>query len=234
MQQQNQGQSTLQNVYHKSFPGTSLFEISLVKDTDPNLPFYKNRYFFFVSMTPGVKTDTGGKSFDKNGRVNLKTEVEKLSALGKSLRAFARGQGQKFGQFAIFTDSGKSEYGSGGIKSCFVSEYIQNEKRSITLSCKSGQNKPFGIFMTSPEAEAMADIFDLIIKKAIDLEFEHNVLGVSTPTHKPAPMPMNQPAPPMQQPQQNFQQNNVADNFANAMMLEQPVMSEPYIEENPF
>ena len=226
--QQGQQQSQLQNVFHKSFPGNNLFEISLVKDTDPNLPFYKNRYFFFVSMTPGVTTDQGGRSFDKNGRINLKTEVEKLSALGKSLRAFARKQNQ-FGEFAIFTDSGKSQYGSGGVKSCFVGEHTgQNGKRTVTLACRAGQNKPFGLYLSSPEAEAMADFIDVLADYTIRLELDGGINQVGTVAK---PQPMQKPNPPIQQ--QDYQQpNNIVDNFAGAM--ETNVQNAPMIDDNPF
>lgn len=170
-------QSQLQNIFSKSFPANNLIEISLVKDTNPELPFYKNKYFHFLSLTPGMKTDQGRRTFSKEGRITIKTEAEKLLALSHSMRAFARGQGQQFGQFAIFVDNSKSNFGNAGIKTCFVSEYNQEQqgggtKRNIVLSFKTGQNKPVGNFWSPVEAMAVADVMEFIAKKCIELEFE--------------------------------------------------------------
>ena len=66
--------STLQNVFSQSFPGQSLFEVSLVKDTNPELPFYKNKYFCFLSLAPGVKGQGGQRSFDTQNKITIKTE----------------------------------------------------------------------------------------------------------------------------------------------------------------
>jgi len=163
------GQSSLQNIFSKSFPANNLFEISMVKDASPDLPFYKPRHFCFVSVTPGAKTDSGGRTFNKEGRITIKADLEKVLAISNSLKAFARGQGENFGQFAIFSDSSKSNFGGsgGGFKSCFVSEFVQQPKEgtnqkakvNVVISLKTSGN-PIGIFMSRPEAIAMADIFD--------------------------------------------------------------------------
>src|SRR6056297_1184515 len=105
--------SSLQNIYSRSFPANNLFEVSLVKDTNPDLPFYKSRYFIFVSLTPGGQTEQGGRTFNRDGRITMKTECEKVMSLANSLRAYARGQGSTLGQFAIFVDSNKAGYGGG-------------------------------------------------------------------------------------------------------------------------
>lgn len=205
--------STLQNTYSKSFPGSNLLELSLVKDIAPDLPFYKPRYFCFVSVTPGMKTDTGGRTFSKDGRITIKADLEKVMALANSIRAFARGQGQTFGQFAIFADSSKSGFqaqqGQSNIKTCFVSEYKQDNpnggtKTNVVVSLKAGQ-KPIGNFMSPCEAMAMADIFEFIAKKGLELDFEARVnsnMGAVQNTNQ-----FNSP-----QPQQNYnsqpQQNN--------------------------
>jgi hypothetical protein len=175
-----QQQSQLQNIFSKSFPANNLIEISLVKDNDPQLAFYKNRYFIFLSLTPGMKTDQGGRTFNKEGRITIKTEAEKLLALAHSMRAYARGQGQQVGQFAIFVDNSKSNFGNAGIKTCFVSEYNQEQqgggvKRNIVLSFKTGQNKPVGNFWSPVEAIAVADIIEFVGKKCLELEFDHRM-----------------------------------------------------------
>ena len=175
------GQSSLQNIFDRSFPANNLFGISLVKDAAQDLPCYKPRYFCFVSVTPGAKTDSGGRTFQKEGRITIKADLEKVLAISNSLKAFARGQGETFGQFAIFSDSSKSSFGGsgGGFKSCFVSDFLQQAKEGsnqkaqnkVVISLKTSGN-PIGIFMSRPEAIAMADIFDFIAMKGFELEFE--------------------------------------------------------------
>ena len=231
--------SSLQNIYSKSFPANNLFEVSLVKDTNPDLPFYKSKYFMFVSLTPGGQTEQGGRTFNRDGRITMKTDSEKVMALANSLRAFARGQGQ-LGQFAIFVDSSKSGFGGGGgFKTCFVGEFSQKaqqegqqDKKMVALSFKTGQSKPLGVFWPPSEAMAVADILDFLAKKGLELDFndrQNSVGKISQP--QPQQTSGNayngQQTPPQQTPQQN-----VVDNFGNSM--NQNVNSAPVIEEPPF
>jgi len=231
--------SSLQNIYSKSFPANNLFEVSLVKDTNPDLPFYKSKYFMFVSLTPGGQTEQGGRTFNRDGRITMKTDSEKVMALANSLRAFARGQGQ-LGQFAIFVDSSKSGFGGGGgFKTCFVGEFSQKaqqegqqDKKMVALSFKTGQSKPLGVFWPPSEAMAVADILDFLAKKGLELDFndrQNSVGKISQP--QPQQTSGNnyngQQIPPQQTPQQN-----VVDNFGNSM--NQNVNSAPVIEEPPF
>lgn len=205
-----QQQSTLQNIYSRSFPANNLFEVSLVKDTNPELPFYKNRYFAFLSLTPGAQNEQGQRTFNKDGKITLKAECEKLFALANSIRAYVRGQMQ-IGQFAIFTDSSKSNYGGGTVKTIFAGQFDQKQQNSeqtakkIALSFKTGQNKPIGLFWSPAEAVAVASIIDFIADKGLELDFNerHNSVGnISQPQQQP--------------PQQQSQQ--VVDNFSNSMM----------------
>ena len=238
---QQQG-SSLQNVYSRSFPANNLFEISLVKDTNPDLPFYKAKYFLFVSLTPGGQTEQGGRTFNKDGRITMKTDSEKVMSLANSLRAFARGQGQNLGQFAIFVDSNKAGYGGGGgFKSCFAGEFTQKaqqegqqDKKMIAMSFKSGQNKPIGVFWPPSEAMAVADILDFVAKKGLELDFDDRQNSVGrTPQQNGGGQGQNyQQSPPQQQQQQQNPAQGVVDNFGNAM--NQNVDSAPSIEEPPF
>jgi hypothetical protein len=235
-----QQQSTLQNIYSRSFPANNLIEISLVKDANPELAFYKSKYFCFLSLTPGVKSDMGGRTFNKEGRITIKTEVEKVLALAYAMRAFARGQAAQVGQFAIFVDNSKSNFSGGGgqIKTCFVSEYMQQQqqgdpKRNIVLSFKTGQNKPMGNFWSPVEALAVADVFEFIGKKGLELDLDARSQSVGTMPQQqnnfqpqPQPQPQSQPQPQQQnysQPNQGGQQPNqqaqdLNQNFMNSMM----------------
>jgi hypothetical protein len=220
-------QSSLQNIYSRSFPANNLLEISLVKDTNPELPFYKNKHFMFLSLTPGGQTDQGGRTFNRDGRITVKSDSEKIMALANSIRAYARGQAQ-LGQFAIFTDSNKSAYGGGAIKTIFAGQYDQKQQndtvvRKVSLSFKTGQNKPIGVFWSPAESVAIADIFEFIAKKAIELDFDdvnHTVgnIGQSSPqrnknSQQSAPQGNYQQSPP-----QGNTQQNIVDNFGDSMM----------------
>jgi len=239
---QQQG-SSLQNIYSRSFPANNLFEISLVKDTNQDLPFYKSKYYMFVSLTPGGQTEQGGRTFNRDGRITMKTDSEKVMALANSLRAFARGQGQALGQFAIFVDSNKAGYGGGGgFKSCFAGEFTQKaqqqgqqDKKMVALSFKSGQNKPIGVFWPPSEAMAVADILDFVAKKCLELDFDSRQNSVGrTPQQNSGQQNSGQQnfqqSPPSQQQQDPTQ--GVVDNFGSAM--NQNVDSAPQIEELPF
>ena len=182
------GQSSLENIYSKSFPANNLFEISMVKDAAPDLPFYKPRYFCFLAVVPGAKTESGGRTFNREGRITIKADLEKVLAISNSIKAFARGQGEAFGQYAIFSDSSKSQFGGagGGFKTCFVSEYTQaakdansKPKINVVISLKASGN-PIGIFMSRPEAIAMAEIFDFIAKEGLKLDFKERRNSVGT------------------------------------------------------
>lgn len=242
----HQRQSTLQNVYSKSFPANNLFEASLVKDGDPDLPFYKPRFFMFLSLTPGGQTEQGGRTFNRDGRITLKADYEKVMALANSIRAFARGQGQALGQFAIFADSSKSGFGGGGgIKSCFVGEFAQKsqqggqDKRMVALSFKSGQNKPLGLFWSPSEAMAVADVLDFLANKGLELDFDSRQNSVGQPRQSGGGQRQSPPAqsqPQYTQQHQQAPQNNasqgVIDNFGNAMT--QNTNHAPTIEYPPF
>ena len=222
--------SSLQNIFSRSFPANHLFEVSLVKDTNPELAFYKPKYFTFVSLMPGAQTEQGGRTFNKDGRITLKTECEKLLSLSNSIKAYARGQNE-LGQFAIFVDSSKSSFGvkNGGFKSCFASEFVQKsqqqngpDKKMISVSFKNGQSKPIGLFWSPPEALAVAYIIEFIGKKGIELEYEDrvNTVGRIQPSI---------PQPPSQQNSYQNQQPNQQNSYQNQQPNQQIV---PTIQQN--
>ena len=197
--------SSLQSVFSKSFPANNLLDLSLVQDTAPDLPFYKPKYFMFLSMTQGV-TSENGRTFDKNSRITIKADCVKIFALSNSIKAFARGAGATAGQFQIFADSTKSNYGNnaGTIKMAFVSEFEQQLKTSagtktnIVISLKQGNNKPIGVFFSPAEALAVAQIFDFIANKSLELEFDNKNINVGRVVNPPVAQNFNN--------QQNFNQ----------------------------
>jgi hypothetical protein len=216
--------STLQNVFNKSFPGSNLFQISLVKDTNPELPFYKNKYFFFISMVPGMKTQEGGRTFDVNNKIQLKVEVEKLLALSKSIHMIASRMVEE-GRFSIIADSSRSQHsqGQGMYKTVFASEYNatgNNPQRLISIGFKAGRDKPVGCVFTPSEAFAIAQFIEWICKKCVDFEFDDRQVSVGTVKSAPrANSSYNAgPVPANNQPQpQNVSVDDVVNNFENAM-----------------
>jgi len=205
--------SSLQPVFSKSFPAQNLFEISLVKDTDPNLPFYKPKYFMFLSVTPGVQGDNGQRTFDKNGKITIKADIVKVFALSNSLKAVASGADSKTSAFQIFADSSKSGYGGAnvGIKMAFVSEFETQDKttnqakKNVTISMKQGQNKAISVFFSPSEALAVSRIMDFVGDNALKLEFADkniSIGNVQTPQAQQAPQPQQYQS---QQQQQQYQ-----------------------------
>lgn len=239
-------QSTLQNVYSYSFTANNLFQISLVRDTDPNRPTYKRQYFCFLTLAPGEKTQTG-RTYNFTNKINMKQDVHNIIALAYAFRAVARGQKASIGNFSLFTDSSRSGYGGqgGGVKQVFVNEYIkqaqntqnnpniQPQERFVSLGFRFGQNKPIGLMFSVPDALACADILEYIGMAGLKLD-----ASGSTPSFAAKP-PQNQPAsnpPPANSghtPNQGFDPNvpqsggpqgnpsnnpdSVADNFQDGL-----------------
>lgn len=235
-------QSTLQNVYSYSFTANNLFQISLVRDTDPNRPSYKRQYFCFLTLAPGEKTQSG-RTYNFTNKINMKQDVHNVIALAYAFRAVARGQKASIGNFSLFTDSSRSGYGGqgGGVKQVFVNEYIkqaqntqnnpniQPQERFVSLGFRFGQNKPIGLMFSVPDALACADILEYIGMAGLKLDAQ----GGAPASFASKPPPANQPStnqpPANQSPQDNFtppnqgsggpQNNtdNVASNFQDGL-----------------
>lgn len=250
--------NTLENVYSKSFPAQNLFEISLVKDTNPELPFYKSKYFCFISMTPGATND-GQRTYDRNNRITIKVDFEKVIALGHSLEIWARGMGPKFGKFTIFVDTGKSNFGNGqgNQKMCWVGDFISDqnkpEDRKISISFKQGQqSKPIGINFSPSEGLAIAEVLKFVGSQAMKEDFKFRStqpVGYSNQNNGYNQKAAPQAAAPQQnyqQPQATPQNNNfgpppnmnqntqgVVNNFNNAME-DMAGGSPPFMDGGPF
>ena len=165
-------QSQLTNIFSKSFTSANLFEFSLVRYDDPNLPFYKPRYFTFFSFIPGVQ-DQNGRTFDRSQKIIMKVSLEKVLSIAYSIKAVVNRYNQTvYPNYSIQTDSSRSAYGgNSGFKMCFCSEFTDKKnKRKISFSIKANQNQPFGITLEPVEALALADIFELVGKHGLKLE----------------------------------------------------------------
>ena len=184
---------SLVNIFSKSIPANNLLDLSLVKDTSPNLPFYKSKYFMFLSMTAGIQDQNGGRTFDKNSRITIKTDAIKVLAFANGIESMAN-QNHVIGSYQIFADSSKSQFsGNNGIKIAFITEFEQtdnkgNKKRNVAISFKQGQQmKPVGIFVPPAEALAIAETFKFIAQKCMQLEFESRQLDAGKVVSAPTP-----------------------------------------------
>jgi len=196
----NGQQSSLQPVFQYSFPANNLFQISLVRDNDPNLPGYKKRHFCFLTLAPGEAGQSGGRTFNFTNKINLKQDVHKVIGLAHAFRAVARGQKALIGNYSLFVDTSKSAYaaqsGGGGVKQVFVNEYVKKPQgqqqnpntpgeRMVSLGFRIGQNQPVGLMFTIPDAMACADVLEFVGKLGLRLEAQ----GASVSFKAPDPVP---------------------------------------------
>lgn len=236
------GQSTLENVYSYSFTANNLFQVSLVKDTDPNRPGYKRQFFCFLTLAPGEQAQTGGRTYNFSNKINMKQDVHNIMSLAHALRAVARGQKALIGNYSLFTDSSRSSHGGQGgtVKQVFVNEYIkqpQNQQnpqgqqgageRFVSLGFRVGQNRPIGLMFNVPDAMACADVLEYIGKMGLRLDANGNSqssFSKSPPQNRPpqggyshqneGPPPSGPGGPPSGPPPAN--PPNTPDNVANS------------------
>lgn len=171
------GQSTLKNLYSRSFPGQNLLEVSIVEDTDPNLPFYKSKVFGFITVTPGGKTNEGNRTFNREGKITMKVELEKLLGLSNSITMYCHGADQ-IAKFAIFSDSSKSTHGHGNFKICSASVFMKDnpqqggQEKNISIGIKQGQSNPIGVYFVPSEALAVAHILKFMAEKGFEKDYK--------------------------------------------------------------
>ena len=107
----NKPASSLRNILSRSMPGLNLIQISLVEDANPEQ--YRSKYFAFLKMIPGEKSDQSptGRTYNHQNSINFKVECEKIFALSAALKFFAEGKGEQYdtiyGTFEIFADSSR-------------------------------------------------------------------------------------------------------------------------------
>lgn len=166
---------SINNIISRNFPGINALTVSLVEETEPK--DFHTRYFFFLRAIPSIKSDTSstGRTYDTKSSINFKMEAEKLLSLSFALEQYALGKGKiyedVFGSFTVFADGSKSQFGSGGKKSMFVSLGTNNKtnKSLINIFFSESERKiPF--FFTPYEAHSIAIVFETLAKKCIDME----------------------------------------------------------------
>lgn len=249
----NRQSSQLTNVLSRSFPGQSLLSISLVRDDDPQRPWYKNKYYSFVAISPPIQNQNGGNSWDVKNRINMKIECDKLLGLGLALEKYILTNGNPNFQYSIYSDNSKSNFNNGQnqIKTIFIS-YFEKQKQSkngqisvanYSLSASSSMNgqssNPFGYSGTAGDMLAVAEIIKMIGQEGIKAEFEFQKSNAGVPNQLPqqsnemhpsnynnVPIPNNPPVGNMNPGMNQNQMTNMQQNgpFPNAPIENNPPM----------
>ncbi|HQF36483.1 MAG TPA: hypothetical protein PLL26_02470 [Candidatus Dojkabacteria bacterium] len=220
---QNPGQK-LESIFSYSFPANHLLQFSIVKQEAEQS--YKKAFFCFITLAPGVQNQQGGRTFDFNNRITMKVEAYQITELSHALRAFARGQEGTFGQFSIYVDSGKSQFGQGGGGKSMTIQKTANQKQGnapmVTFFFKSGTNQALGYSISPYRALAIADKLEFIGKKCDELEFSRGSIAPQMGTYEnPNPMgftdnnPTNVFGTPQTMSPDKSKPQSVAGNFAN-------------------
>ncbi len=226
----NNQQSSLQNVCSYSFTAQNLFSVSLVKDTDPNLPSYKRAFFCFLTLAPGEAGNNGGRTYNFSNKINMKQDLHQVLSLAHAVRNVAAGRAHLNGKFSLFVDTSKSSYGGGAgmVKQVFVNPFPKPNPQQppaadpkVSLGFRIGKEQPKGMIWSVPEALAVADILEGISKKGIQLDMNHSMqIGAQPPAQtnqnsyksnngyqqSSAPPPQEQRTGPPKTNQQTYQQ----------------------------
>jgi hypothetical protein len=204
----------LNNVISKSFTGVNLIMLSLVEETEPK--DYQDKYFMFIKAIPSVRSDTSssGKSYDHKSAVTFKMSAERAYEMSFALSQYALGRGklydEQFGNFVIFADGSKSQYGNNSKKAMNVNYFLdqKSKKTKISVFTSSDQTKiPF--FMNPYEASSMAEVLKFFANECLRLEIAGPgvVISRQPPRQKPTqnnnqgPFNQQQASVPPQQPQ---------------------------------
>ncbi len=232
MNNQQGGNNQLENICGYSFPGNSLLQFSLVRQQQDVQ--YKKEYFFFMTCAPG-ENGQNGRTFNFQNRFTIKMDIDKLASLKNAIDLYAKGHEAVCGQFSIFADNSKSQYSQGsGNKTVHLNKGADQKSGAPQLSLMFSQGgNSFPFVMPVCNALAISDVLKFMIDKALDLEMSRSIIQIANSSiqsnnknnnnyqNNNNNQPQNNTAPPQQQnntapPQQN-NQNNVANNFANAL-----------------
>ena len=228
----------LNNVISKSFTGVNLIMLSLVEETEPKE--YQDKYFMFIKAVPSVRSDTSssGKSYDHKSAITFKMSAEKAYAMSFALSQYALGRGklydEQFGNFVMFADGSKSQYGSNSKKAMNVNYYTnqKSNKTNVSLFTSSDQTKiPF--FMTPYEASSMSEVMKFFANECLRMEIAGPGVMISRQNNSPRQTqsqqqnsgqgsggPFNQQ--PAQQPAQQPTQPQNQQGFFNPPQSQQP------------
>ncbi len=174
---QNGGQQyndTLVQVINYGFPFNHLLSVALMQRVPPpNLqrPDLKEKFFFFVTLAPGVG-DGQNRSYDfQNGRVAMKYSTREIAGLSEVLKNVSLGNPYVL-PYTKFTKS------QGGSKSLSIWTSQKNQQigqnnviiNQINLTISASQKQT--ISLVAEQALGMSKILEKMVDKAIELEFK--------------------------------------------------------------
>jgi len=200
-------QSKLENIFSYSFPANHLMQISIVKQISEQKS-YKRGYFCFMTLAPGTQNSVGERSFDFKNRITIKVDGHQVNALAYAIKEYVNNRVDLIGPFSIYVDSSKSSYGQQGQghKSLSIQRTINQKQNNpaITFFFKVGTSQALAVSMTPAIALAVADVFEFVSKKCLELEFARGPVGSQIGTYQNTEHP----------PQGDNQK--VANNFSEA------------------
>jgi hypothetical protein len=217
-QQQNQGggRSETGRTYNDQlvpiasfgFPANHLLNVGLMQRIPPpnlNYPDLKEKFFFFVTLAPGINEQGGGRTYDfKQGKTTLKFASREIAGLANILRQCGIGNDANVLPYTKFSKSGQNSKN--------VSVWISNKQsqqqgvtqitKQINLSVQGAAKN--NISLSSGEALAMSDMLMKLFDKAIELEINQQIMTPAV-SKTPQPPPQQQASQyQQQQPQQQF------------------------------
>lgn len=205
----------LNNIISRNFSGINVFNVSVVEETEPKE--YHTRFFMFIKAIPSGKSDNSptGRTYNSEGSVTFKVEVEKALALSFALKQYASGKGKayddSFDNFTIFADMSKSQYNNGGgDKKSMIVKMGQNNKTNksvinILFSQGDGQGKKVvAFFMTPYEAYSLGSVIEYLSFKCLDFELQGPGMIVRKPSGPPKSNNYNQTSNNFKPSQENF------------------------------
>ena len=230
--QQNNGpqyNDQLVQVVNYGFPFNHLLAVALMQRVPPpNLqrPDLKEKFFFFVTLAPGVG-DGQNRTYDfQQGRIAMKFSTREVAGLSEVLKNVAMGNPNVL-PYTKFTRS------QGGSKSLSVWTSQKNQQMgqnnvminqiNITISAAQKQT----ISLNAEQALGIGKILDKMFEKAVEMEFklqleqptantntnqntggQFNTPNPNNNTFNQQPAYDNQSIPNAQGGQPNFNQNN--------------------------
>lgn len=160
-----------ETIYSWNLSANSALSLSLMHDPESKY----NKYFVFLNVAPGEKSENGGRTYNYKASTSFKIQLHILGELGYALGAYARGQSEHFGPYSIMVDSSRSNYsnGSGEKKSIFLKYSNEPEKAPfVALIAKTAsQQKGISVMMSTATAMVVADV----CKKIFDLYMDYDI-----------------------------------------------------------
>ena len=197
--QSNQYNDKLEPIFNFGVPANHLLTFGLVHrivGSDMAEKDYKDKYFFFVTLAPGIGQGSN-RSYDfQNGKITQKFSTREISGLAMILKQCALGNisvlpYSKFSQSQGMTKNLAIWMGQKQNQS-----QSQQMERQICITINAQQKHT--IFFTPAEAYSLGEKLEFLFRKTMELEFEES---------------LKSPKPQFNQQNSNQFQNNPSPQF---------------------